>query len=146
MHLRRVLLLFAIVLGLAALAATLSRPHGRAQPAPTEPPSGRAPSTATPGEGEVTFTIGRRLETRRIPAQRAAQVTVAVEQAGQVDLPGLGLTSPAEHSTPARFEVFAPRAGRYEVRFTPADAVRAQPIGTLVVESPGARTARAGPT
>src|ERR671929_14069 len=52
MHLRRALLLFAIVLGMAALVASLSRPvddRRRQSTTPTQPEPG--PPTATPGTG-----------------------------------------------------------------------------------------------
>ena len=135
MHLRRALLLFAIVLGLAAIATSLSRPpESRDEPATDTaqapaPSTGGEPATARfPAEGEPRL--------RRVPAGRAATVTVAVSEPGQVTIPGLGLSAPAEPLTPARLDVFAPEAADYEVRFTPAGEGAGRTVGTLEIVTP----------
>jgi hypothetical protein len=145
-HLRRALLLFAIVLGMAALAASLSRPieQRRTDTTPRTTPE-PGPSTAAPGPESnaapslppaVTFQASEK-QSRRLRAGAAATVEVAVREPGTVDIAGLGLTSPADPVTPARFEVFATRPGRYELTFTPAAGERAEPAGRLVVTSRG---------
>jgi hypothetical protein len=89
-HLRRALLLFAIVLGLAAVAASVSRTSddsggGDSQPAvPSEAEEAPSPSVssgnATPagGERELVFEADRD-QTRRLDAGQPAIVLVEVE-------------------------------------------------------------------
>ncbi len=137
MHLRRALLLFVVVLGLAALAASLSRPRSersnrRAQPpAPVTPTVEPGPAATEPTR--LSFTAGGRPQTRRLQAGRAATVTVRVREPGQVELQGLGLTTAAEAVTPARFEVLVRRPGRYPVRFMPAGHTQTLLAGVLRV-------------
>ena len=146
MHLRRALLLFAIVLGLAAIAASVSRPRDgaseRATPEPVSPPTEteRTP-TVSPGNAntsdpvaQVTFDDARREPTRRVPAGQATTVLVKVQEPGQVEIPDLGLSAPGDPLTPARFEVFGAKAGAYEVLFTPAAADESDAVGTLAIE------------
>ena len=135
MELRRALLLFAIVLGLAAIATSVSRPRER-RAAPPEP----APATAvaTPRSGpaeplELRFDRASRRTTRRLEVGRPATVIVAVDEPGQVTIGGLGLTAAAEPLTPARFDVLASDEGRYPVRFTPATGSEGELVGRLDV-------------
>jgi len=141
-HIRRALLLFAIVLGMAALVASLSRPpEERSRTAPREEPGpGPGPATANPAPAPadnpprpVSFNAASD-ERRRVPESRAATLEVSVDEPGSVDLPGLGLTASTDEHTPARFEVFPTRPGRYEILFTPADGDESRPAGTLVVD------------
>ena len=137
MHIRRALLLFAIVLGMAALVASLSRPpEERTSTQPREQPP---PETATAGPASVdnpprpvSFDAGSD-ETHRLPAGRAATLEVAVDEPGSVEIPGLGLSASTDEHTPARFEVFPTRVGDYKLLFTPADGDESRPAGTLVV-------------
>ncbi|HEX6653724.1 MAG TPA: hypothetical protein VF072_13340 [Thermoleophilaceae bacterium] len=150
-HLRRALLLFAIVLGMAALVASLSRPVAERRDRTaqettqeTTPESGPPVATPKPGPAEptggaprtVTFEASGK-ESRRVEAGTAVTVEVAVSEAGTVDIPDLGLTSPADPVTPARFDVLATRPGRYPVLFTPAAGEQSEPAGSLVVTSHG---------
>lgn len=73
-------------------------------------------------------------ERRRVPPRRAATLEVSVDEPGSVELPRLGLTTSTDEHTPARFEVFPTRPGKYEILFTPADGDESRPAGTLVVE------------
>jgi hypothetical protein len=142
-HLRRALLLFAIVLGLAAVAASVSRPRDSEPPPQTgaeRPPTqtvepGDAPPQGESGPGpiEVTFDADR-ARARRIQAGEAATVVVEVPEAGQVSIDGLGMTAAAEPVTPARFDILSSSPGRYAITFTPADSNAALDAGTLVVE------------
>jgi hypothetical protein len=143
-HLRRALLLFAIVLGLAAVAASVSRPRtespvegaGGGQPTATEQ---QAPPTAVPAPGgppapvQLTF-FAADAGPQRIRAGQAAIVLVDVEEPGQVHIADLGLSASAEPLTPARFDVFTRATGRHPITFEPAGggAFREQ-VGTLVV-------------
>jgi hypothetical protein len=144
MHLRRALLLFAIVLGMAALVASLSRPIDDPREQSTTPaPSETGPETATPkpGAGEtaalpktVSFR-GAENQSKRLRAGEAATVEVAVSEPGSVAIPDMGLTAPADPVTPARFDVLATRPGRYPLLFTPAGDDTAEAAGSLVVTS-----------
>jgi len=144
-HIRRALLLFAIVLGMAALVASLSRPpeeRGAAErsqePGPGAGASPEAgPETATPAPVDnpprpISFDASSR-DRRRLEQGRAATIEIAVDEPGSVEVPDLGLTASADERTPARFEVFPTRAGTYAILFTPADGDQSRPAGTLVV-------------
>lgn len=138
MHLRRALLLFAIVLGFAAVAASLAPPPTEetatdsttAQPLPPPPPPDAPPVAGAPEELRFV-TGGERPERRTIEAGERAVVTVAVDDRGQVAIAGLGLVQAAEPGTPARFDVLASRAGRYEVTFRP---VEGEPVRIGIIE------------
>jgi hypothetical protein len=142
-HLRRALLLFAIVLGLAAVAASVSRPRDSETPpttsteqAPTiEPGTAEAPppGEAGPGSVDVTFDADK-AQTHRIRAGQAATVVVEVPEAGQVSIDDLGMTDTAEPTTPASFDVLTSNVGRYAVTFMPAGSTVELAAGTLVVE------------
>jgi hypothetical protein len=144
-HVRRALLLFAIVLGLAALAASLSRPS---DDEPDRPPDKAGTTTtdttpqASPGEQETTDVADNSAtieldaaddETRRLEAGRSASVEVAVKEPGQVTIPKLGLTGSADPLTPARFYVLVTAAGRFPIEFIPAGSDESRAAGTLVV-------------
>ena len=141
MELRRALLLFAIVLGLAAIATSLSRPEqtprddGSALPGASDPTAGPGPLGDRPAP--ISFS-DRKPRARRLQAGRPATVTVKVRAPGQVELLGLGLSAPAAPLTPARFEVLERRPGRHEVRYTPAEGGKGRSVGTLrIVRSRG---------
>jgi hypothetical protein len=136
-HLRRALLLFAIVLGLAAIAASVSRPRDENNPEPvvTTPPE--APTAEpTPGpdvaQAEVYFDAAAP-RAQGIQADEAATVYVAVPSPGQVDIPDLGLSSSGEPLTASRFDVLTSETGRFPIRYLPAGAKEPQAAGTLVV-------------
>jgi hypothetical protein len=139
-HLRRALLLFAIVIGLAAVAASVSRPREAAREQPRGAPSATTqPAEPTIGPGvdskplaTLSFDAERR-QTRRLEAGRPATVEVAVDEPGQVEIPLLGLSSSAEPLTPARFDLLASEPRRYAITFTPAAGDEARVAGTLVV-------------
>jgi hypothetical protein len=138
-HLRRALLLFAIVLGLAALAASVSRPReDSGEQAGRPPPTEQAPaispgSESPPGEAvDVVFDAAKE-QTRHLDTGQAATVLVEVEEAGMVEIPDLGLSSSADPLTPARFELLLSNSGRYGLFFTPAGGDVPDPAGTLVV-------------
>lgn len=135
MELRRALLLFAIVLGLAAIATSVSRPPER-RDRPSEPPPPTAVATPRPGAAEpleLRFEQTSKPRTLRLEAGRPATVIVAVDEPGQVDIEGLGLSAAAEPLTPARFDVLASDEGRHPVRFTPAASSEGSVVGALDV-------------
>jgi hypothetical protein len=147
-HLRRALLLFAIVLGLAAIAASVSRPRDeageRATPEPGVPSVADSeeaptvsPGTAATGEplAEVTFGDAGGGRTRRVTPGQATTVVVEVDEPGQVEIPDLGLSATGDPLTPARFEIFPAQPGTLEVRFTSASGDESIPVGTLAVRA-----------
>ena len=147
MHVRRALLLFAIVIGLAALAASLSRPRDDEPSAPAQAPATtttpqadsvpeanpRDDATSVADEGDTIELSAAEDDTRRIEAGRSASIEVAVVDPGQVTIPGLGLTAAADPLTPARFDVLVNSEGRYRIEFTPAGSDKARRAGTIVV-------------
>ena len=139
MHLRRALLLFAIVLGLAAFAASVSRPgndSGDSEQPAVPPPTANEPtvSPGTAGEPPVTLRFNAdREQVRRLEVGQAATVQVSVDEPGQVEIPLLGLAAAAGPVTPARFDIFASDSGRYQIRFTPAAGDESLPAGILDV-------------
>ncbi len=131
MHLRRALLLFAIVLGFAALAATVSEapPRDRARPpaAASLPPGGVRP----PVRLELSANDGPR--SLRLAAGNAATLTVSVREPGEVEMERPPLISPAAPSTPASFPLLIDGPGRYPVLFRPADSGERRRVATLIV-------------
>jgi hypothetical protein len=136
-HIRRALLLFAIVLGMAALAASLSRPPE--QRTSTQPREQRAPSTVTarplpPASPPLVVSFDALTDQkRRVPVDRAVTIEVSVDEAGSVEFPDLELTASADQYTPARFDLYPTRTGSYEILFTPARGDESKPAGTLQV-------------
>jgi hypothetical protein len=140
-HVRRALLLFAIVLALAAVAASLSNPrHDKSSPASAGSlavPGATAEERAADGEGAVDFSTAHP-RTHRVPSGRALTVTVHVRSAGQVQIRGMGESADADEVTPAVFDLLPSHPGHYPVNFTPAAGDTAEPVGTLVVTGPNA--------
>lgn len=143
MHFRRALLLFAIVLGLAAIAASVSRapeePSERAA-RPATPPATETETapTVSPGPAagsavELRFDAERE-QTRRLATGQPGTVLVEVDEPGQVEIPDLGLSGFADPLTPARFELFVSEPGRHEITFTPAAGDESGGAGAIVVE------------
>jgi hypothetical protein len=136
-HLRRALLLFAIVLGLAAIVASVSRTDRGSQSETPPPRAGPGePRRTAPRAAEavlVRFAAGERRTVRRVAVGRPVVVSVTAGQAGLVSIPGLGLSRSAEPGTPARFEVFQTNPGRFGVVFSPAGSERQKRVGTLVL-------------
>src|SRR3954468_7056271 len=135
MHLRRALLLFAVVLGLAALAASLSRPSRRSDQSDATTTSvlpELAPNPPARGPVALRFAEGGKRERASLRSGRAAVVTVRVREAGQAQLDGVGLSAAAEPLPPARFDVLAGSPGRHDVRFLPS-AGEPHVIGVLRV-------------
>ncbi len=133
-QLRRALLLFAVVLGLAAIATSFSRPAKRDGGAPDRSQA----QSGTPGANaakpaQISFSTTAKPRTQLLTADSAATVTVEVARPGQVELAGLGQTAGAEPLTPALFEVLESQPGRYKVRFTPATDTEARTLGVLQI-------------
>ena len=129
MQLRRILLLFALVLGLSALVGSLAPPpeddrnEGAAEaPVPTTPSAvprrlegGERIRFEAPAPGDESFTT----RTRVVPSGSSLRVSVSVPVPGDVAIDGLGLRESASPLVPALFELLAEPEGRYSVLFLP---------------------------
>jgi hypothetical protein len=130
-HVRRAILLFALVLGLAALAAAVS---------PTRDDSRRAPVPAAPGPTSDVVPRNLRFRAsgsgparvrRALPGEHVV-VSVASALGGVASIPKLGRTASASPDAPARFDLLAPPAGRYDVMIETSGSSEPQRVGTLV--------------
>jgi hypothetical protein len=130
-HLRRAILLFALVLGLTALAASV---------APTQQESGTvaAPAAAAPPQDSLlrtlTFVAEAGARPRTEPARTGEHLLLSVASAegGLVTIPKLGRAASADVSSPAEFDLLAPPPGRYDVLFSGGGVDEPQRVGTLV--------------
>lgn len=134
MHLRRALLLFALVLGLTALATAVTPTQNASEPGAVPAPP---PPPAAAGGGAVMLSLGpvgphSRRPAERVAAGRQVILTVHAAQAGLVAIPGLGRIATVTPDTPAVFDLVAPSPGRYEIALMPAGGGAAQRVGTLV--------------
>jgi hypothetical protein len=125
-------LLFAIVLGLAAVAAAVAD-RSTTRHAPSASPPRAAARGAQRQAAALIFDASRPRRRLGLEVGRRAELIVRVAQPGQVTIPGLGLTDSAEKSTPAQFDVLTDRQGRYELVYMPAAAEAGRPAGVLVV-------------
>src|SRR5437763_16329917 len=127
-HLRRAILLFALVLGLAALAAAVSPARQTRPPAPALAPP-------APGAGglprELVFGPGKRRVQRAREGEHVV-VSVASESGGVATIPRLGRTASVSPTAPAQFDLLAPPPGRYDVLITATGTTQPRRIGTLV--------------
>jgi hypothetical protein len=131
-QLRRILLLFALVLGLSALAASLAPPPDDTPERAEEPFMDAAPSPEHPPR-RLRLSVPTGNDTP--PTRRAAPGTrvaleVAVSRAGEVAIDDLGLRQSADPRTPARFEFLATGARPVAVVFHPVRG-RARLAGRL---------------
>jgi hypothetical protein len=139
LHLRRAFLLFAIVLGLAALATALSQPQRREAGERSAPPARKQPTARHLPSGSpvrLRLSDAGRPKTRRLASGRPAQLSVEVSEPGLVEVAGLGLTADAEPLTPARFDLLVARPGSYPVEFAPAAGGERERVGVLRVRPP----------
>ena len=134
---RRLLVLFAVLLGLTALATSLApRPTVR-QPAQAE----RTPAATTTPAPELADGGSRRIEQTisadpgRAPARIRARVgdvlmlTVSGDVLDGVEIAALGKLEPIEPGSPARFEMLLERRGELRVSLVDAKDV----VGVVVV-------------
>jgi hypothetical protein len=140
--LRRALLLFAIVLGLAAIASSIARPpeddDKRDARVPATESSGRVEATSVPdasaGERTIRLRPGIKKKSWRLIARRPATLIVAVAEPGQVEIPKLGLVQPAEPLTPARFDLLISTPDRIRVFLRAASGNGGRrPLGSIHV-------------
>jgi hypothetical protein len=129
-HLRRAILLFALVLGLAALAAAISPSRNTGPPTPGwAPPAGRQSGDAA--TRQLVFAVGGK-RIRRAREGAHVVVSVASEAGGVATIPRLGLTASASPTAPAQFDLLAPPPGRYDVMIAASGGSEPQRVGTLV--------------
>jgi hypothetical protein len=112
-QIRRVLLLFALVLGLSALVAALAPPPETDEDEPAKTTATRVAPPPVPGR---TVTLPG---TRRVPVGARFTLEVPVREPGDVAIDTLGLRQSADPLAPARFELLADRPGPHEVDFVP---------------------------
>ena len=142
MQIRRVLLLFALVLGLSAVVASLAPPPEESgdrdqgadtnvatSPQPTGPAMRRMPIRLV-ARGPKAPPV-----TRRVREGSSFALEVPVREAGDVVLNGLGLRQSADQHTPAQFYVLASPPGHYAVAFVPVLGDR-RVIGHLAFVEP----------
>ena len=144
MQIRRVLLLFALVLGLSALVASLAPPpedtddEARDEPAPAVKQAPTEPATPR----RVAMAVrppGARPATRRIRAGSSFSLEVSVPGPGDVVIDDLGLRQSADPLTPARFGLLARPPGSHAVGFIPIDGER-RVVGRLAFGEPATVT------
>jgi hypothetical protein len=139
MHLRRAILLMALVLGVVALVEAVA-PVPRERRATGEPTAPAAPPSPRAGARvktlELRYPAPKTAPRLRVAAGAHVVVEVRTSTAGEASIAGLGIVQPAEPATPARFDVLAERAGTFPVAFQPA-AGRPATVGRLVVAGRG---------
>ena len=130
MQIRRVLLLFALVLGLSALVASIAPPpESEDEEAARDKPAleQAAPGGPAVGPPSVSLTVpdaGGQAPTRRVVVGSSFTLEVSVPEPGDVVLEGLGLRQSADPLAPARFDLVAQPPGRYQVAFLPVGGDR----------------------
>ena len=124
---RRLLVLFAVLLGLTALATSLApRPAVRQPAQPTTSPAAtQAPERADGGPRRIEQTISA--DPSRAPARIRARVgdvlvlRVSGDVLDGVEIAGLGKLEPIEPGSPARFEFLAESPGEHDIVLLEAD-------------------------
>jgi hypothetical protein len=128
-HLRRALLLFALVLGLTALATSIAPPPSRDDSPATPPPNTKPVAAPT----EITLHAPPTAAARSFLVGRDAHIVLSVVAAegGQVEIPKLGQVMSVGEDATAEFDLLDLAAGRYDVLFEPALGAPVR-LGTLV--------------
>jgi hypothetical protein len=131
MHLRRAILLFALVLGLTALAAAVA-PSQHRGPAPPAPPPGAAPADAPVRTIALDARASSRPRLDSVKQGEQLRLTVSSAEGGLVTIPALGRTASVSPATPAEFDLLAPPPGRYDVLFAASGLTEPRRAGTIV--------------
>ena len=135
---RRLLVIFAVLLGLTALVTSLAprptvRPGsvgaGTSTPTPTPTPSPTPAGESTRVERTISADAGRTRARVRARAGDVLHLTVSGEVFDAVEVGGLGKLEPIEPGSPARFEMLLDTPG--EFRVTLLEAQRA--VGLIEV-------------
>jgi hypothetical protein len=143
-QIRRVLLLFGLVLGLSALVASIA-PAPEEDEEPGEPvPTVAEPAVRPPTDLSAPLRLSahaRATATRRVRLGSSFSLEVRVREPGDVLIRELGLRQSAGRLTPARFDAVAWPAGRHAVVFAPVSGGR-RTIGRLAFVEPETVTPR----
>ena len=140
---------------MAAIASAIARTpdrdgdHAAESSATTTGPATPAsePTPESPQPTTIEFRPAAKPQTREVEAGRPVTVLVDVETPGQIDIPSLGLTKPAEPLTPAVFELLVDEPGSHPITVQPA-APETLPskAGTLEVVAESAPDRRREPS
>ena len=145
MQIRRVLLLFALVLGLSAVVASIAPPPEETdRDAGKTVPEAGAPSAPFVRTPPVRLRAGATASprvTRRVRAGSSFVLIVPVREPGDVVIDDLGLRQSADPHFPAHFELLASPPGAHYVGFVPA-LDRRRVIGQLDFVEPATVTPR----
>jgi hypothetical protein len=134
MHLRRAVLLFGLVVGLAVLVAVIApKPKESELARPAAPLAPQAPPPAP--SVDVTVSFARVPPTRAVPRGAHLVLTAEVPAPGEVSF--LGSVQAAEPGTPAVFDVVAPDSGSFAVVFDPSGEGAARHATVSVREGRG---------
>jgi hypothetical protein len=144
-QIRRVLLLFALVLGLSALVAALAPAPEEEESQPAEPTTveaGAPQPFLKPGLELRVRGPGAPLVTRRVDPGSSFSLTVSAREPGDVILEGLGLRQTADPLSPAHFELLASPRGNHAVTFVPLEG-KSRVVGRLsFAEAPAVKPRR----
>jgi len=145
-QIRRVLLLFALVLGLSALVASIAPPPGEDAEAPERESTVAAPAVRAPTDLSAPVRLpapvrGGRPPIRRVETGSSFSLEVPVRETGDVVIDELGLRQTADPLSPARFALLASPTGRHAVTFVPLRGGR-RVIGRLAFVEPATVTRR----
>jgi hypothetical protein len=145
-QIRRVLLLFALVLGLSALVASIAPPPEEDEEAPEREKTVAAPVVNPPTDLSAPVRLpararGDRPPIRRVEAGSSFSLEVPVREPGDVVIDGLGVRQTADPLSPARFDLLASPAGRHAVAFVPVRGPR-RVTGRLAFVEPATVTPR----
>ena len=121
--------MFALVLGLTALAASIAPPPSKDDSPATPPPNTRPVAPAT----EITLHAPPTVPARgyRVGRDDHVVVSVVAAEGGQVEIPKLGQVMSVGEDATAEFDLLDLAVGRYDVLFEPALGAPVR-IGTLV--------------
>jgi hypothetical protein len=136
-HLRRALLLFALVLGMTAIAASVAPPPTE-EDADDRTSAPETPEPTRPERGSAPFRYpldrGARPAVRRVEPEQPLTVTVEASEPGRATIPLLGRVASVTPNDPARFDLLTPMSGSYDVRFEPVEG-EPKRLGKIVVRS-----------
>jgi hypothetical protein len=130
-HLRRAILLFALVLGVTAVAAAVSPTRDDTGPAVAPAPAVSA-AEALPRHVVLDARHSRRSRVMRARVGEHIVVSVLESEGGLATIPRLGRTATVSVDAPASFDLLGPPAGRYDVMFEASGSNEARRVGTLV--------------
>jgi hypothetical protein len=140
MFARRLLVLVAVLMGLTALAASLSPPPGQtgrgstatATPTPALPAAPTVTATGRSGgvvRARISASRGSLPRVVRAGRDDLVELVIAGDVVDTVAIDGLAVLEPIDPDSPARVELYADRTGQFPIRLVEAG----RRIGTLRV-------------